>query len=60
MINAGLVTAGAQASSSDLVNPNYSPLCGSLGGSMPKGGACVTSSQVQQIKSWLAAGAPNN
>jgi hypothetical protein len=60
MVNAGLVTPGSSASSSTLADPATSPLCGSLGGSMPKGGTCVTSSQVNQIKSWLASGAPNN
>jgi hypothetical protein len=61
MINAGLVTAGASASSSALVSSSQSPLCnvGSFG-NMPKGGSCVTASQLAQIKSWLASGAPNN
>lgn len=60
MVSAGLVTPGADASSSVLVDPQSSPLCGALGGNMPKGGTCVTGSQVQQIKAWLANGAPND
>jgi hypothetical protein len=60
MVNKGLVTPGASASSSELVNPNSSPLCGSLGGAMPQGGTCVTDAQVTQIKSWLATDAPDN
>ena len=60
IINSGLVTAGASASSSALVDPAKSPLCGSLGGNMPKNGSCITAAELTQIKSWLAAGAQNN
>jgi hypothetical protein len=60
IISSGLVTAGGGASSSSLVDPQTSPLCGSLGGNMPKNGTCISSAQLTQIKSWLAAGAPNN
>jgi hypothetical protein len=60
IVGSGLVTTGAQAPSSVIADPAQSPLCGSLGGNMPKGGTCVTSTQIQQIKSWLADGAPNN
>jgi hypothetical protein len=59
-VSAGLVTPGAGASSSVLVSPTQSPLCGSLGGNMPKQGACVTSAQLAQIQAWLASGAPDN
>jgi hypothetical protein len=60
MVNAGLVTPGSNASSSKLVNPSSSPLCGSLGGGMPKGGTCVTAAEITEIEAWLAAGAPDN
>ncbi len=60
MVNAGLVTAGSGASSSQLVDPSTSPLCGTLGGDMPKGHACVTAAQITEIKCWLSAGAPDN
>jgi hypothetical protein len=60
MINKGLITPGASASSSELVNPSSSPLCGSLGGAMPQGGTCVTSAQVSEIEAWLASGAPDD
>jgi len=60
MVSSGLVNTGASASSSPLVDPSQSPLCGSLGGNMPKGGACVTASELSQIQSWLGAGAQNN
>jgi hypothetical protein len=60
MVNSGLVTPGASASSSALVDPSQSPLCGSLGGNMPKGGNCITSTQLSEIQCWLAAGAPDN
>jgi hypothetical protein len=59
-VNAGWVTPGANASASLLVNAAKSPLCGSLGGNMPKNGNCITSAQLAEIKSWLAAGAQNN
>jgi hypothetical protein len=60
-VNSGYVTPGTNASSSPLVDPAQSPLCGSLGGNMPPGsGSCISSSQLTSIKSWLAAGAPNN
>jgi hypothetical protein len=60
MVNAGLVTPGASASSSVLVTSGQSPLCGTLGGIMPKGGTCVTDAQITEIESWLATGAPDN
>ncbi len=60
MVNAGLVTAGTNASSSELVTQGSSPLCGTLGGSMPKTGSCVTAAQITEIKEWLATGAPDN
>jgi hypothetical protein len=60
IVNSGYVIPGTSASTSTLVDPSKSPLCGSLGGNMPKGGACVTTSEITQIKSWLAAGAQNN
>jgi len=59
-VNSGMVTPGASATSSQLVDPATSPLCGSLGGNMPKGGNCITSAELTMINSWLAAGAPNN
>jgi hypothetical protein len=59
-VSAGYITPGASASSSALVDPNQSPLCGTLGGNMPIGHSCVTAAQITTIKSWLAAGAPNN
>jgi hypothetical protein len=59
-VNAGYVTPGSGAASSALVDPNQSPLCGTLGGNMPQVGACVTSAQINEIKSWLADGAQNN
>ncbi|MFO0658720.1 MAG: hypothetical protein U0165_02645 [Polyangiaceae bacterium] len=59
-VNAGLVSPGSSASSSVIVDPAQSPLCGTLGGSMPQGGTCVTSAQITEIKSWLADGAQNN
>jgi hypothetical protein len=59
-VNAGYISPGSGASSSALVDPNQSPLCGSLGGNMPQVGSCVTSAQLNEIKSWLADGAQNN
>jgi len=59
-VNSGMVTPGASATSSQLVDPSTSPLCGSLGGNMPKGGSCITSAELTMSNSWLAAGAPNN
>jgi hypothetical protein len=59
-VSSGWVTPGANASASTLVNAAKSPLCGSLGGNMPKNGNCITSAQLAEIKSWLAAGAQNN
>jgi hypothetical protein len=60
LMSAGLVTPGASASSSALVTPVQSPLCGSLGGNMPLVGSCVTPAQLAQIQAWLASGAPDN
>jgi len=60
MVNAGLVTPGSSASSSELVESGQSPLCGTLGGSMPKSGSCVTAAQITEIQEWLATGAPDN
>ena len=59
-VSSGYVTPGANASNSPLVSPVKSPLCGSLGGNMPKNGNCITAAQLTQIKSWLASGAQNN
>jgi hypothetical protein len=53
------VTPGAGAASSWIAGAG-SPLCGSLGGNMPKGGNCITAAELAQLKSWLAAGAPND
>lgn len=60
MVNKGLITPGANASSSELVTPGSSPLCGSLGGNMPLVGPCLTDAQLTEVKSWLATGAPDN
>jgi hypothetical protein len=60
MVSDGLVTPGANAPSSSLVDPNTSPLCGTLGGDMPKNGTCVTAAQINEIQAWLACGAPDN
>jgi hypothetical protein len=60
LVSAGLVMPGAGASSSVLVTSGQSPLCGSLGGNMPRQGACVTSAQLAQIQAWLGSGAPDN
>jgi hypothetical protein len=60
LVKAGLVTPGAGASSSALVASGQSPLCGSLGGNMPRQGSCVTSAQIAKIEAWLATGAPDN
>jgi hypothetical protein len=60
-VSDGYVTAGSSASSSAIVDPSQTCLCGSgLSGNMPKGHACLTAAQITQIKTWLAAGAPNN
>jgi hypothetical protein len=61
-VSYGMVVPGSSATSqSSIVNPATSPLCGSLGGNMPKSGyACVTSAQITTITNWLAAGAPDN
>lgn len=60
-VNSGLVTTGANAPQSALVDPNQSPLCGSLGGNMPKTyGSCISAADLTEIKTWLAEGAPNN
>jgi hypothetical protein len=50
----GIVTSSA------LVDPNQSPLCGTLGGNMPIDHSCATAAQIKTIKSSLAAGAANN
>jgi hypothetical protein len=60
MVSDGLVTPGASASSSALVDPNSSCLCGTLGGNMPKNGTCVTAAQITEIQAWLACGAPDD
>ena len=60
LVAAGLVTTGANASSSVIADPMQSPLCGNLGGNMPKVGACVTDAEIGEIRSWLASGAPDN
>ncbi len=60
-VSSGYITPGANASSSPLIDPAQSCLCGSLGGNMPAGSApCITNTQLTQLKSWLASGAPNN
>jgi hypothetical protein len=59
-VSSGWVTPGASASSSPLADPSQSPLCGSLGGNMPKGGGCLSASGLTKLQSWLAAGAANN
>lgn len=59
-VSSGMVTPGAAASSSDLVTTVLSPLCGPLGGSMPKEGKCVTAAQIDLIKAWLANGGQND
>ncbi|MBK8254189.1 MAG: hypothetical protein IPK82_16170 [Polyangiaceae bacterium] len=60
MVAAGLILTGADAPNSRLVDPDTSPLCGTLGATMPNVGKCVTDAQIDKIKSWLNAGAPNN
>ena len=60
MVEKGLVTPGASASSSPLVTPGPSPLCGTLGGNMPLMGTCVTDAQITEIQAWLATGAPDD
>jgi len=59
-VSSGYITPGANAASSPLVSSQSSCLCGSLGGNMPKGGNCITQSDLNMINTWLAAGAPNN
>jgi hypothetical protein len=60
-VSAGWITPGASASQSPLVDPSQSCLCGSLGGNMPRSpGHCPSSTDVQNLKSWLATGAPDN
>jgi hypothetical protein len=60
-VSAGYISPGSGASSSSLVDPSSSPLCGSLGGNMPRSyGTCVTDAQVANIQTWLASGAPDN
>ncbi len=60
-VNAQWISPGSGASSSSLVNAATSPLCGSLGGNMPRTyGTCITQAQLQTIQTWLAAGAPDN
>jgi hypothetical protein len=62
----GFVAAGyidnQTPSNTLLVDPAQSCLCGSgLSGNMPKfPHSCLTSAQVSEIKSWIAAGAQNN
>ena len=60
-VSDNLITPGSGASSSSLVDPSSSPLCGSLGGNMPRQyGSCVTAAELTNIQTWLAAGAPDN
>jgi hypothetical protein len=60
-VNAGYVVSGSGASSSAILDPNQSPLCGSgLNGNMPLTKACLTAAQVAEINCWLASGAPDN
>jgi hypothetical protein len=60
MVDDGLITPGASASSSPLVTKGQSPLCGTLGGNMPLMGPCVTAAQITAIQAWLATGAPDD
>jgi hypothetical protein len=61
LVSSGWITPGASASSSPFVDPAQSPLCGSLGGNMPRTyGHCPTATDVTNIKTWLGTGAPNN
>lgn len=60
MVDAGLISPGAEASSSVLVTKGKSPLCGPLGGGMPKIGKCVTEAQVAKIQAWLDGGGEMN
>lgn len=60
-VSAGWITPGSSASQSPLADPSQSCLCGSLGGNMPRSpGHCPSSTDVQNLKSWLATGAPDN
>jgi hypothetical protein len=62
-VNAGYVTPGASASSSLILDPTSSCLCGgnNLPGNMPAGSAaCITAAQEAEIQAWLASGAPDN
>jgi hypothetical protein len=61
-VSYGMVVPGSGATSqSTIVNPATSPLCGTLGGNMPRSGyACITDAQITTITNWLAAGAPDN
>ena len=62
LVSAGYITAGASASTSALVDPNQSCLCGGSGltGDMPKSKSCITAAQQTEIEAWLATGAPDN
>jgi hypothetical protein len=60
MVSYGMLSPGSGAASSSLVDSSSSPLCGTLGGNMPKGGGCVTDAQITTIQAWLATGAPDN
>jgi hypothetical protein len=62
LVSAGYITPGASASSSALVDPASSCLCGGSGlsGNMPKGYPCITAAEEQEIQAWLATGAPDN
>jgi hypothetical protein len=59
-VSAGWIDPGANASSSPIVDPSQSPLCGSLGGNMPPHSSCYASSEIQLLQQWLDSGAPEN
>jgi hypothetical protein len=61
LVNAGYITSSGGASSSALVEPSQSPLCGNgFSGNMPRNHSCITAAQLTEIKAWLATGAPDN
>ena len=60
LVSYGMVQPGGSAAYSSIASPGGSPLCGTLGGNMPKGGGCITASELANLKSWLSTGAPNN
>ena len=60
LVAVGMINPGPHASASKLVDPNQSPLCGSLGGGMPKFGTCINAAELADLKSWLASGAADD